>query len=337
MRRLLLPVSVLSVLVAMPAMAEHAAPLEGPPGGCEEDPNGCGGGGGPPPQPSLPGPGSAGGSYFVYTDSSHHSAEGYLIGDTTVRFGGGKPHPIGGDGTVRDGFSGSNVTLRATSVDSSEGATVATTASADANFSAESSAGIGYLIEVHAANDAAFGALRPFLRTSGAIASIGGSYSLTASGQSYSVASAITGNNIPLDVSLERSFGSICDFSGYHDSTGAGCGVGLRYDVDLNFVTGSTFTNGNPLSLYGTIYISTETHAGATGTSGYAGQSSAFIDPTVTLNPLFNSPLYTVNVGNAVQPYVPGAVPEPAAWALMLAGFAAVGGASRRQRRVVAA
>jgi hypothetical protein len=333
MRQILLPMFVLAMAAAAPA----AAQLSGPPGGdCEDSPDGCGNPG-PPPPPSLPGSVGYGGEYKAYIDSNYDSVQGYVVGDQTVRFGGGPLHPIGGDGTVRDGFSASSVTLRGTFPNSADGATVATSTSADVSYASEANAALSYLVELHASNAAAFAALTPLLGTSGAIASISGSYALAATGQAYALAYANTGIYLPLDPSLDRTFGSTCDFSGYYSSTGAGCGAG-SYTIDLNFVAGATFTDGDPLSIYGSIYLSADTHAGRTGVAGDAGQSSAFIDPTITLNPLFNSPLYTLNIGNAVVPVPPGAVPEPAAWALLLAGFGVVGGVARRSRlRTVAA
>ena len=134
-----------------------------------------------------------------------------------------------------------------------------------------------------------------------------------------------------------RGAGATCDRSGYFSSTGAGCGT-FSYTADLNFLKGSTFGDGDALSLYGTIDITATVHAGATGIAGDAGAASAFIDPTITLDPRFDSPLYTLNIGDAVVPIAGGTIPEPAAWALMLAGFAAVGGMARRTRpRTVAA
>ncbi len=331
MRQLLLPVAAFVVLAAAPAAAQLGPP-GGPSGDCED--SGDCGNPSPPQQPSLPGSGY-GGEYKVYIDTNYDSVQGLVMGDQTVRINGGAYHPIGGDGTVRDGFSASNVTLRGTDPNSADGATVATTASADGGYYAsESNAAQSYLVELHAKNAAAFAALTPFLGTSGAIASISGSYTLSATGQAYALAGATTGTYIPLDSSLQKSFGATCDYSGYYSSTGPNCGS-AGYALDLNFVKGSTFTNGDPLSVYGVISLGTDTHAGATGLGGDAGQSSAFIDPTITLNPLFNTPLYTLNVGSQVVP-VPGggagAVPEPAAWALLLAGFGLVGSAARRKR-----
>lgn len=338
---------ILALAAAVPAAAQVGPP---PGGGCEESPDGCGDPT-PPTRPTIAGTGSVDGFYKVFPDADADLRYGYVQGGLTGYGGGGPFHPIGGDGTVTDGFSGSNVSLRATTppADASSATTPpadassATSAAADVDYSASASLFTGYLVELHAHSAAAYAALAPLLSTSGAIAGIHGRYSLAASGQAFGIVSAVTGGgdgvgDFTLDASLQRGFGSTCDYSGYYDTSGVGCGTAKTYDLDLNFAAGSTFTNGDPLSIYGTILLGSQVHAGGFQYDTPAGTASAFIDPTITLNPLFNSPLYALNIGNAVQPYTPGAVPEPAAWALLLAGFGAVGGMGRRTRlRTVAA
>ena len=64
----------------------------------------------------------------------------------------------------------------------------------------------------------------------------------------------------------------------------------------------------------------------------------ASIDPTITIDQTFydNLGLTADNFALVVEPGLPGAdsggVPEPAAWALMLGGFGAVGALLRRRR-----
>lgn len=327
--------SILLISLAAAALVATGSPTAALADDCESSPDGCGGGG-PPPQPSLSGTGTVGGIYRVFTYDGSNVRYGFVQDGFTGYSGGGPFHAITGDGTVTDGYSGSNVSLRATTAPAD--ASVLTTAAAADGTSAASSLLNGYLVELHANTTAAFSALEALLTTSGAIATIHGHYTLATTGQAYAIASAATGagdgsGDFSLDGSLQRGASSICDTSGYFDTTGAGCGT-RNYDLDLNFVTGSTFTNGDPLSIYGTIYLTTEVHAGATGLGGTAGTASAFIDPTITLNPLFNSPLYSLNVGNAITPYVgAGAVPEPASWAMMLFGFGLTGVVARREVR----
>ena len=103
-----------------------------------------------------------------------------------------------------------------------------------------------------------------------------------------------------------------------------GCGV-TSFTLPLNFVSGSNFEGGDPLSFVSTINIQAEAQAGIAGCcgGGYAGHFSAFIDPMVTLANGINATLVLGNNGD-VSNVTPG-VPEPAAWALLLAGAGLLG------------
>ena len=184
----------------MAAAAPAAAQLAGPGGDCETSSGGCGGGGGPAPKPSIPTGSGTLGSYHVYVDPYGDDRDGYVRDGRTTYFGGGPFHAIGGDGTVRDGFAGSRVTL-ATTV--RPAATAAVTAAADPNLSAEAGSGVLYAVELHAANAAAFAALTPLLDTSGAIARISGSYTLATAGQAYAQAYAETGIDLDIAPALQ--------------------------------------------------------------------------------------------------------------------------------------
>jgi hypothetical protein len=329
MRQLFLSMMVVGMAAAgaSPAFAQLG---EG--GDCETSPSGCGGGGGPVPNPTLPLQlASKSGDYRVATGAGADYRDGYLRNDETTYFGGGAYHPIGGDGTLTVGITQSTVTLQGKVTPE---ATAFASASAEQGYSAQGGILAGYLVELHAVNAAAFATLQPLLNTSGAVAHISGTYTLAQSGQSFSIASAYTGMNVPMAQELQRSFGVICDRSGYYSLTGTECGT-FGYALDLNFVPGSAYSDGNPLSVYGSISVGATVHAGATGISGYAGLATAFVDPTITLSGGLDPNLYTLRIGNAITPGG-GAVPEPAAWALMLAGFGAIGSASRRTRRVLA-
>ena len=102
----------------------------------------------------------------------------------------------------------------------------------------------------------------------------------------------------------------------------------------------------------------TEGDEGSGSTDGYTSMEIV-ISPLAKGNGYTNTILYThsndlqtvqdilgvsnVSLGGAAGAYSmsdlykPGAIPEPAGWAMMLAGFGLVGGALRRRRRVVAA
>ncbi|MCY7316972.1 MAG: PEP-CTERM sorting domain-containing protein [Rubrivivax sp.] len=71
------------------------------------------------------------------------------------------------------------------------------------------------------------------------------------------------------------------------------------------------------------VYLVATASSGSRG-AGLASFAEAFIDPVFTIAPAFAS-IYTLTG-------VP-AVPEPAAWVLMLAGATMIGGFTRRQRR----
>jgi hypothetical protein len=59
------------------------------------------------------------------------------------------------------------------------------------------------------------------------------------------------------------------------------------------------------------------------------GTASAFVDPVFTIDPAYANNFTIVGV-----PGQTGAVPEPAAWAMMVGGFGLVGSAMRRRQRV---
>jgi hypothetical protein len=67
--------------------------------------------------------------------------------------------------------------------------------------------------------------------------------------------------------------------------------------------------------------------------AGPGGTAHAFLDPIFTIDPAYASRFTITGLpGDASPPS--GAVPEPASWAMMLAGFGLVGGAMRGRRTV---
>jgi PEP-CTERM motif len=120
------------------------------------------------------------------------------------------------------------------------------------------------------------------------------------------------------------------DFRGNID----GCGTQtFSFDVDAgNFADAATF------SLFGTVRLSAFSENGGDGVQ--VDQSSAFIDPIITLNGTgLDLSRYTLQLSSGVGNGAPviGGVPEPTSWALMIAGFGIVGGALRRKPRSEAA
>ena len=74
-------------------------------------------------------------------------------------------------------------------------------------------------------------------------------------------------------------------------------------------------------------------HLQATAFAGDNGTAEAFADPTYTVDPNFASRFQLIGVPGVVS----SAVPEPAGWALMLAGFAIVGSVMRSRNQAVRA
>ncbi|WP_310473736.1 PEPxxWA-CTERM sorting domain-containing protein [Sandarakinorhabdus sp.] len=66
--------------------------------------------------------------------------------------------------------------------------------------------------------------------------------------------------------------------------------------------------------------------------SGWTAQSLRFTYG----DPLSQNPVGISNFALEVRPIATGAIPEPASWAMLIAGFGLVGGMSRRQRSVAA-
>jgi PEP-CTERM motif len=113
-----------------------------------------------------------------------------------------------------------------------------------------------------------------------------------------------------------------------------GCGTQtFSFDHDVgNFADAATF------SLFGTVRLSAFSENGGDGVQ--VDQSSAFIDPIITLNGTgLDLSRYTLQLSSGVGNGAPviGGVPEPTSWALMIAGFGIVGGALRRKPRSEAA
>lgn len=92
--------------------------------------------------------------------------------------------------------------------------------------------------------------------------------------------------------------------------------AGLSYTMDL-------------ASLFGTDPV----YVGFTGSTGANWSAQDIVNWTFndTYAPITTSPTQTIPAGSSS----PGAVPEPATWSMMIAGFGAVGGVTRRKRRQI--
>ena len=120
----------------------------------------------------------------------------------------------------------------------------------------------------------------------------------------------------------ESNFGPVSCYSG-----SAGCGT-FTFTQHFDLLAGTGATAGDVGSTTLSIFLIAQ-----------EGSAQGFIDPVITIDPTFADAsryhiIFADGVGNPG-----GAVPEPATWAMMLAGFGGVGGMMRARRtmRVVAA
>lgn len=192
--------------------------------------------------------------------------------------------------------------------------------------------GLSYRVLLIAPDQTAADHISSLLGSSSAIAWATGSYTLAGSGYGYGSIAASTGAN-----ELASNMGALthtsCGSYGMVTGTGtAGCGTGA-FSLAVNFVAGSTYANGNPLSFVSEIRLSTDASAGIAGCcgSGYAGSFSAYIDPSITLASGIQAQLILGDGGNVANS--PSPVPEPRLWALWLGGLLVTVGAVRRQHR----
>jgi hypothetical protein len=201
------------------------------------------------------------------------------------------------------------------------------------SLAARGSAGVQYLVQLHAKDQATADALSALLTTSGSIASISGSWSLSGTGSYWGSVVARTG--MPeLSGSLGGLFYQACspiNYMGTPDQCGSG-----TYTIPLNFVSGSTYAGGSSRDFYSLIDLSASANAGPVNLGYYTGTADAFIDPTINFAPGIDLSKLGVNVGTNVSYGTVSGVPEPASWATMLLGMFGAGIALRSRRRRVA-
>lgn len=121
-------------------------------------------------------------------------------------------------------------------------------------------------------------------------------------------------------------FGAFVDFAnGFKACSGVGCSPQSTEDLSVNtnfYVPSDTVLSFSLL-------------AGCGGTTSDDNSCSATADPMITIDPTFSaanpgfSLEFSSNISNTVGA-TPG-VPEPAAWAMMLVGFAGIGWTLRRR------
>ena len=173
---------------------------------------------------------------------------------------------------------------------------------------------------IRAGSQAAYDALSAYAQAHGSVgAEITGRSALRVLGTAYTSSSIDAGTG---------TMGYACDY------TGGVCSPSghLQYQ---NFQIGGLFTSTDPTGLTFLGHISMNVRADA---SGPFSTAYAFIDPLVSLPSGFGGSAtdYSIelspSVGNGVGV---ASVPEPASWAMLIAGFGMAGAAMRRRRRVL--
>ena len=103
----------------------------------------------------------------------------------------------------------------------------------------------------------------------------------------------------------------------------------------VNTFVGSPVANSSTSSaiylLSGSLYTVTLM---ASASSAEFGSADAFVDPVFTIDPAFATSFSLVGVPDGSSGGATSAVPEPATWAMMILGMAAVGFAIRRQQQI---
>ena len=265
--------------------------------------------------PPLPDGTSTSATFFTYPNGS--VLQGGIANGGYYTFGGGPSTPYTGQ-LLTFGNSSSQVQLQSVLAPVASALAVATQSNAYGR--SQSYISLGYRVLLVAPDAQAASQISALLGTSGAIATVSGSFDLESTGYGYGSVQAVTGGLTGLDASLGASSYTACGAYGVLGGPGTpGCGTG-SFNLPLNFVAGSSFSGGNPLSFVSTISIQATAQAGISAccSGGYAGNFSAFIDPQVTLANGITATLVLGNNGD-VSNDTP-AVPEPAPWALMLAG-----------------
>ncbi len=198
-----------------------------------------------------------------------------------------------------------------------------------------------YSVTLHASDIAHANAIAGLLNMSGAIATIAGHTTLSSYGNAYGAALIRTGSGIfdDYDTTARELYGFVgasgllgraefgCDASDQTVLGTAGCGD-HDFLLPVNFVRATSYDGGSNLDFIGNVSL----RVGGLVFGNQFGGSDSFIDPTITLASGLGGG-YSIELGVANGA---GAVPEPALWGLMLAGFGTVGVHLRRRRAALA-
>lgn len=279
----------------------------------------------PPQQPSRPAGVSMNGSTFAFPNGN--AVEGRMNLTQTYTFGVGFGAPNTGQ-LVSWGNSDSMASLQSQITPDPN---VYAGVNQVSYGRASASMALGYRVLLTASDAAAAGALQAMVDNGDALATVTGQWWTAANGYGYSSVAARTGFDVPnLPNSQQDSAGMSCGSYGViTDASTPGCGSD-SFSLSLHFVSTAGMTGGSPLSFVSTVWLFANADAGTAGATftPYPGTASAFVDPTVTLNPGVSATLVLGDNGNVANP-----VPEPASWALMLAGTAGLLAWRRRTLR----
>lgn len=282
----------------------------------------------PPVVPALPQGQGVSGTFFLYPQGN--VIQGGIGNGQVFTFGGGAGTPYIPGQTVSYGDATSHIGIQATLAPI---ASVTATASQDLIYGrSEAGIALDYTVTLHAANAGAAAHISDLLKTGGAIATVTGNYTLSATGYGYSSMGVRTGTTELAPELHDLAYAS-CGSYGVVSSAGTpGCASG-SFSLAVNFVSASSYSNGNPLDFISAISLSGDAHAGTAGADfahAHPGSSLAFVDPTITLA---NGIQGTLTLGDgSVSNLSP--VPEPSSWALFALGLAVTGSAAARRRRV---
>lgn len=149
---------------------------------------------------------------------------------------------------------------------------------------------------------------------------------------------------VATDTAITRSGGGAISLIGTaYTNSGIGPAPATTVIYGIDTVTVSLMTSAAP---NGGVYSSVGALGIALGNTGNVGFDISGLTSTAYLN--VNNAFYTVNLGTGAASLVgnvgagsligitaTNAVPEPATWAMMIAGFGAIGGAMRYRRRKI--
>ena len=213
--------------------------------------------------------------------------------------------------------------------------------------------GLVYPVEIDAADNATASQIAALI-ASGPIGTVAANYVTAASGNAQASVGFATGSFIGVEGQFNAGGGA---GSSYYLTCGNGfatCSSGM-FTAPIFFAAASSLARtGSPLEFLSGIAIQAEADTGyncaADGiifsVGGCAnpqrgsGNAIAYVDPLITLSlPGIDAGKYTLTVGNGDVANAlgngPGAIPEPASWAMLLAGFGAIGGVMRRRGTAV--